>query len=169
MTRAAPITRAAILVGLLLPAVAAPDEALGQFSAPCGVECALTLGATGFTAATGTVVAIGRINGISTIRQGLWAWGTGFTVVVGGGIALSGNGARQRRAVYGAGAGSLSGAVLGLAIESVRTRGDGPRVLAGALVGAAVGSVVGGVYGALSYDEETASGPVPLFSVRLPL
>lgn len=154
-------------VGLaLLP----PAPASAQFEAPCELACIGVLGATGFVAATGSAVAIGRISGgMSTVNQGILAWGTSFTAVVGGGMALSGNGERQERAVYGAGIGMVSGALTALAFEAIRTEADGPRMLAGALMGAAAGAIVGGVYGALSYDgDEEAAEAVPLLTLTIP-
>jgi hypothetical protein len=156
---------------LLVAAVVllAPAPATAQFQEPCELACIGVLGATGFIAATGTAVAVGRITGgMSTVNRGLLVWGTSFTAVVGGGMALSGNGNRQERAVYAAGVGTLAGALTGLALEVVRTDGDGPRVLAGALMGAAAGAFVGGVYGALSYDGDDDSGPVPLVTLTIP-
>jgi hypothetical protein len=105
---------------------------------------------------------------MSTVNQGLIAWGSTFTAVVGGGMALSGNGHRQERAVFSAGLGMLGGALTGFALESVRTRGDGPRVIAGSLIGASLGAIAAGVYGAVSYDEESVADPVPVLNVSIP-
>jgi hypothetical protein len=94
-------------------------------------------------------------------------WGATFTAVAGGGIVLSGNGARQQRAIYAAGIGTAAGALAGLAFEAARTGGDRPRVLAGTLIGATVGAIAGGVYGALTHDDEGRAGSVPLMSVSI--
>jgi len=149
-------------------ALARPSSVTAQFADPCELTCIGTLGATGFVAATGASIAVGRITGgMSTVNQGLFVWGTSFAVFTGGGMALSGNGARQERAVYAAGIGTLTGALMGLTIEAIRTDGDEPRVLAGTLVGAMVGALAGGVYGALSYTGDTRES-VPLMSISVP-
>jgi hypothetical protein len=102
-------------------------------------------------AATGTVAALGRLTGgLSTTGQAVGTWGASFALVVGGGVALSGNGERQERAVYAAGIGSGVGAALGLALAAATDASDGSRLLASTLIGAAVGVLAGGVYGALS-------------------
>lgn len=147
----------------------APPAVSGQLSDPCATACGVVLGATAFTAATGTVVAYARASGgISTSAEGLGIWGAGFATVLGGGIALKGNGARQRRAVYGAGIGAVAGSLLGLGIESTRSSSDEASRLAAALVGAALGTLVGGVYGAVTYPgAEVYSEPTPLLAVTL--
>ena len=146
-----------------------PRGAAAQFSDPCGVACALTLGATGVVAATGTVVAIGRLTGgLSTTSGGLLAWGAGFAVVVGAGIALEDDGARQERAVYAAAVGAATGPLVSLAVEALTDGSDGSRILAASLIGAAAGALAGGVYGALSYEDGSAGGSVPLLSMSLP-
>jgi len=155
---------------LVLICLLAPATARAQLSEPCGTRCGVVLGATAFTAATGTVVAYARITGgISTAKEGLGIWGAGFLTVVGGGIALQGDGGRQRRAVYASGLGAVAGSLVGLGIESVRAGSDDASRWAGALVGATVGTLVGGLYGALSYGgAEIYSDPVPLFAFTLP-
>jgi len=131
-----------------------PQRAEAQFADPCATACALTLGAVGAVAATGAAVALGRLEGgMSTSSQGLWTWGMSYALVVGSGIALSGDGERQERAVYAAAVGSAAGALAGLAIASMGGSSDGTRRLAGTLIGAAAGAIVGGVYGAVSQDE----------------
>jgi hypothetical protein len=145
-----------------------PSDLEAQFAEPCELACAAILGATGFVAATGTAVAVGRVSGgISSLNQGLWVWGNAFAVVVIGGVVLSGNGERQRRAIYAAGMGTVAGALSGFALEALRVSGDTPRILAGTLIGATAGAVLGGGWGALSHDEDGAQGSIPLFSIGL--
>jgi hypothetical protein len=132
-----------------------PRPATAQFHEPCGLACIGVLTATSFVTATGAAVAAGRLTGgMSTVSQGLVAWGGAFAAMAGSAMALSGDGFRQERAVYGAGMGMLSGALAGL-------------VLAGTLIGAALGAVAGGVYGAISYDDKEASEPMPLLSIGI--
>jgi hypothetical protein len=120
-----------------------PVEA--QFEAPCELGCAAVLGATSFVAATGISIGVGRISGgLSSIGQGLFMWGASFAAVAGTGIALSGNGGRQERAVYAAGIGTLVGALAGGTLEAARTRGNEAHVISGTLIGAASGALVGG-------------------------
>jgi hypothetical protein len=159
------ISRRAMLVALLT----AVPGANAQLSGPCGTACGVVLGATAFTAATGTVVGFARASGgISTPREGLGIWGAGFAAVIGGGVALQGDGHRQRRAVYGAGIGALAGSLLGLGIESTRASSDDASRLAAALIGAAVGTLVGGVYGAVTYPgQEIYSEPTPVLALTL--
>jgi len=104
---------------------------------------------------------------MTSLNQGLWIWGNAFAVVVGGGILLSQDGERQRRAIYSAGMGTLAGALTGLTLEALRVGGDGPRMLAGALIGATVGAVLGGAYGAVSHDPDASQGAIPFFSFGL--
>jgi hypothetical protein len=127
------------------------------------------LSTTAFVTATGVSVGFGRATGgLNTVNQALLVWGSTFAAVAGGGIALAGDGARQERAVYAAGLGLLAGAVTGLAAEAIRTRGDGPRVVAGTLIAAAAGAIVGGIYGAVSHDPADPSEPVPLLTLSVP-
>ena len=117
MTRA--WVRRSVVATLALSAATAllPRPARGQFRAPCEVQCALTLGATAYVAGTSALVAWGRASGgVSTSKEAALVWGTGFAIVAGGGVALGGNGARQERAIYGAGLGTLAGTVAGLKI-----------------------------------------------------
>lgn len=156
---------AGVTLSLLL--LRPPTEVTAQFSEPCELTCAAVLGATGFVAATGTAIALGRLTGgMSTVNQGLWVWGGTFGALVGGGIALSGDGERQHRAIYGAGLGALAGAVAGFTIEALRTRGDEPGVLSGTFIGATTGALLGGVYSALTYSD-SAQSSVQLFALRL--
>lgn len=155
-----------VLAALFL---AKPDSATAQLSDPCEVACSLVLGLTGYAVATSTLVAWGRhTGGISTSSEGLWAWGAGFALTVGGGVALGGNGERQERAIYAAGLGVLAGAAVGLAVGSIRPGGDGANRWAATIIGAGAGALIGGLYGALSHDGR-ASGratQVPLFTFR---
>ena len=150
---------------LVVPAT----RAAAQFEEPCELACIGVLSATSFVTATGAAVAMGRLTGgMSTVNQGLVVWSGTFAAMAGGGMGLSGNGARQERAVYAAGIGLLSGAAAGLAIEALRTGGDEPRMLAGTLIGAALGAIAGGLYGAISYDGEEDSQPIPLLTLSIP-
>jgi len=149
--RAAGPTCLALAVGMSL----CPVEASAQFSEPCAVTCGLTLGAVGFVFATGTSAAVGRATGgYTTTRQGIATWSVGFLAAAGAGMALSGNGARQERAVYGAALGALSGSVAGLLVGSLGESSGATR-LAATLIGAAVGVVAGGVVGAATLDESS--------------
>jgi len=163
-----PRLRLALVAGSLL--FTAPDSATAQLSDPCEAACSLVLGVTGYAVATGALVAWGRhTGGISTDKEGMWAWGTGFVLTVGGGVALGGNGERQERAVYAAGLGVLAGSAVGLAVGSMRPDSNGTTRLAATLIGAGAGALIGGVYGALTHDQEGAGAPrpVPLLTFRL--
>jgi hypothetical protein len=157
----------ALVAALVVGAPAKPASA--QFSDPCQVRCALVLGASAYTIAIGTVVGYGRATrGYSTRDVPLAIWGTTFAVVVVGGMALSGNGERQERAVYASGIGALGGALVGLALGPAFGEGDRSSKLAAVLVGAAAGAVVSGVYGALSYGEGAAGARPATIGVRIP-
>ena len=151
-----------------------PRPSAAQFSEPCQVACALVLGLTGITVATGSVVAVARQNGgFSTQSGALRVWWSGFGLAVGAGVALSVNGERQARAVYAAGIGAVAGSLVGLSIESLRAESDGARKLSATLIGAAAGAVVAGVYGALSHSPSPGTGAqssqlIPLFTVSVP-
>jgi hypothetical protein len=158
-----------LVVALALATGAPSTPASAQLSEPCEAACGLVLAATGFTVATGAVVAYGRSKGgISTTAEGLRVWGVGFAMVVGGGIALRGNGERQERAVYAAGIGTLVGSVAGLGVEAAFGEGDGAARVAAALVGAAVGGLVGGVYGALTHEHGEGSAQATLVRLSTP-
>ena len=145
-----------------------PRELAAQLSAPCEATCALVLGVSSYAVGTGAVVAWGRLTGgMTTASQGKWVWASGFAVAAGGGVALSGNGERQERAVYGAGLGLLAGATVGLVVGSIRSEGSGARRLAATLIGAGAGALLGGVYGAMSHDED--AGLSALASPRVTL
>lgn len=165
--RRAPTACLLLAAGLGL---ARPTVAQAQFSEPCELSCIGVLGATGFVTATGLTVAYGRISGgMSSVNQGVFLWGGSFFAVTGAGMALAGDGELQERAVYASGIGVLTGALIGLTVETVRTGGDRPRILAGTLIGAAAGALVGGVYGALTHDDQAAGGPsVPLLTLTVP-
>jgi hypothetical protein len=145
-----------------------PSSARAQLSEPCAAACGATLVAVSAVAATGAVATLGRLEGgLSTTSEGLWAWGASFAAVVGAGAALSGDGARQERAVYAAAVGSVAGAALGLVLGAATDSGDRARSVAAALIGAAVGTVAGGVYGALSHDDRGAA-LTPSLSLEIP-
>lgn len=138
-----------------------------QISDPCGVACTVVLSASSFTFATGTMVAVGRARGgYSTTDQAIIAWTAGFLTAAVSGVALRGNGERQRRAAYASGLGALGGAVAGVAVESLVDGGTPSRRWAAALVGAAAGVAVGGAIGAVTYEGPDA--PTPSFSVSVP-
>jgi FtsH-binding integral membrane protein len=131
-----------------------PRESAAQFTEPCAAACALTLGATAAAAATGTAVAVGRLSGgFSHTTPGALAWGAGFAVVVGAGIALQGEGARQERAVYAAAIGAAAVSLTSLGVAALNGGSDGAGLLASGLIGAAVGALAGGLYGALSHES----------------
>lgn len=138
-----------------------------QLTDPCGVGCTLVLSASSFTFATGTMVAVGRARGgYSATDQAILAWTGGFLTAAVTGVALRGNGERQRRAAYGSGLGALGGAVAGVAVESLLEGGMPSRRWAAALVGAAAGVAVGGAIGAVTHEGSDA--PAPAFSVSVP-
>ena len=153
------VRAAALAAALAIGSPTAPVSA--QFSHPCDVPCALVLGASAYTVAMGTVVGYGRMaRGYSTRNQPLAIWVTSFAVVAGGGMALSGNGERQERAVYSSGIGALGGGLAGLAVGSTFDERDTSAKLAAVMIGAAAGALAGGIFGALSYDEGD-TGPQP--------
>jgi hypothetical protein len=156
----------ALVAALVTAASAAPASA--QFSHPCDVPCALVLGASAYTVAIGTVVGYGRATrGYSTRGVALGIGVTSFVSVAGAGMALSGDGERQERAVYASGMGALGGALVGLALGPAFEETDGSAKLAAVLVGAGAGALIGGVYGALSYDGATGTQPAAV-GVRIP-
>lgn len=154
--------------------VAGATDADAQFADPCDAACAVVMSASSVAFATGTATALGRLGGgYATTGQGLRAWAGGFIVAAGAGIALSGSGDRQRRAVYGAGIGALGGAFGGWAIEALTAESSDVTRLAASLVGSAVGVAVGGALGALTHDgpervpSTTFAIPGPRISVSL--
>jgi hypothetical protein len=150
LSRAACSKLLAVLVLHLLS-----PSAHAQLSDPCAAACGSTLVVVGAVAATGAVATLGRVTGgLTDTSEGLWMWGSSFAAVVGAGALLSGDGARQERAIYAAALGSVAGAAIGLAVGAATDSRDRARSVAAALIGAAVGTVVGGVYGALSHDDE---------------
>ncbi len=139
-----------------------PAGARAQLSDPCQIKCGVVLGAASFAVAVGTTVSVGRLRGgYSTTRQGKVYLAVGFVVGLGAGIALSGNGDRQRRAVYAAGIGTLAGSLAGLAVESLSDESSGATRLAATLIGAAVGALVAGSYGAISYEGPGVGASAP--------
>jgi hypothetical protein len=162
-------TACKVLAVLALGSVCGPTRAAAQFSDPCEIGCIAVLGATSFVTATGISVAAGRITGgLTSVNHGLLLWGASFAATAGAGMALSGNGERQERAVYAAGLGTLAGGLAG-GLLAISLGGDEAHVISRTLVGAAAVALIGGVVGALSWSEEEGGGATPLFSVRLPL
>ncbi len=156
-----------LVVSLCLLGVT-PLGASAQLTSPCELGCAAVLGATGFTAATGALVARGRsTGGVSSVNEVIGIWGGSFLVFVGSGVALSGNGERQERAVYSAGLGALAGSALWLGIESVLPASNSSRKVAASIMGAAAGAVVGGIYGAVTYERPESRGGAT-FAVQIP-
>jgi len=142
-----------------------PSDAAGQFSHPCGLECAVVLGAVSVTFATGATAAIGRLEGgYHTAPQAATVWIIGFTAAGVGGTALSVRGVRQRDGIYGAAIGAIGGAVVGLAAEAFIGHGTSSTRWAASLIGAAAGVLVGGAVGALSADPTAEPHATPAFS-----
>ena len=159
---------ASVAALILLLSAPGATEARGQLTEPCGVACALVLGASSATFATGTMTAAGRLRGgFSTTGQAITSWSAGFLLSAGAGLALHGDGGRQRRAVYASGLGALGGAALGVALEAALGESTGTTRWAAALVGAAVGVAVGGALGAVSWEGPT--GSAPSFQMAMPL
>ena len=156
---------------LLATASVHVTAATAQVSDTCGGLCTLTLGATAFTTATGTVVALSRLTGgLSTKSQALLTWGSTFALVTGAGVMLDADSNQQERGIYGAGLGTVAGGLLALAVDMARPEGTSTSHLAGALMGAAAGAVLGGLFGALSENgNEVFTPPPPILSVHLPL
>lgn len=160
-------TARASLIGLALGCGCAPAQASAQFADPCELGCIAVLGATSFVTATGVSVAAGRVTGgLTSMGQGLFLWGLSFAATAGGGMALSGNGERQERAVYAAGLGTLAGGAAG-GLLGKALGGDEAHVISGSLVGAAAGALIGGAVGALTWSGDDGGGAVPLLSLRL--
>jgi len=158
-----------VLVVLGLIWACAPARASAQFSEPCELGCIAVLGATSFVTATGVAVAAGRMTGgMTSVNQGLLVWGASFAVTTGAGMALSGNGERQERAIYSAGLGTLAGALTG-GLLGASLGDDEAHMISGTMVGAAAGALIGGVVGALTWSAKDAGGATPLFSIRLPI
>ncbi len=164
------LSRMAFLAcALVMMPMARPQPVIAQFSTPCETRCALVLGASSYAVGTGALVAWARSSGgISTGREGLWIWASGFALTVGSGIALSSDGRRQERAVYGSGVGVLAGSAAGFLVGTFGA-GSGPRPLATALIGAGAGALIGGLFGALTHDgggepRDSGGSAVPLFS-----
>lgn len=168
-TRSGPVATAAALA--LVAALALPARASAQFASPCEVGCALTLAGTSAVVATGVSVWWGHLTGgISTEGEAYAVWGTSFALFAGSGVALSGSGERQRRAVYASAAGVAAGSLVGLAIGSMigaDPYDEGAWRFASVLVGAAAGAWIGGIAGALTHDEP-ASDPGYALQVSLP-
>lgn len=148
---------AALAFGVAL--VASPSGVRGQLTDPCSLGCGLTLGVSSVVFATGTTAAVGRLTGgFSTRNQAILWWSAGFVTAAGAGVALHGDGDRQRRAVYASALGAATGALAGLAVRSVTGESSTAQRVAATLVGAGVGVAVGGAVGALSYEDPTTPG-----------
>lgn len=142
----------------------AADRAHGQLSEPCRLRCALTLGVSSTALATGTMTAVGRLKGgYSTTGQAIATWSLAFAAGAGAGIALGGDGERQRRTIYASALGAAGGALAGLALESLIGESDTASRFAATLIGAAVGVVAGGAIGALTRDAPGGASPAPTF------
>jgi hypothetical protein len=137
-----------------------PTGAVAQLSDPCEVRCGAVLGVAGVAVAMGATAAVGRARGgYDTSGDAAKVWALGFAVGLGAGIALAGDGGRQRQAVYAAGVGTVAGALAGFGIESVFGSGSAATRVAASLVGAGVGALAAGAYGAISYDRAAIAGP----------
>lgn len=158
-----------LVPALALSALLATAQGVhAQFAEPCGVACALTLGASSVVFGSGTAAAVGRARGgYSTLTQGIVVWTAGFTTWTATGIAHSGDGRRQRRMVYSAGLGALGGSLAGLAAESLIGESTAATRVAATLIGAAVGIAVGGAIGTLTYEKEPGA-PVLAYTLTGP-
>lgn len=172
MSRSRPFASTALGAALLAAAVLFPPDVEAQFSSPCEAACALTLGASGFVFAMGTMAAVGRLEGGYTTKTGpAVTFAAAFLASAGTGLALNGNGDRQRRAIYGSAVGAAGGAVVGLAAETLIGEHDTASRWAATLVGGAFGVMVGGIVGYTTYDGIAAESPsftfvVPAISFR---
>lgn len=134
-------------------------EALAQFSDPCEVRCALVLGGSSAAFGTGVMIAVGRLNGgYSTTGEGITTWSIGFAAAAAAGMALAGDGERQRRAIHGSALGAVGGAVAALAVESLVGDGDSASRFAATLVGAALGVAAGGAVAAATHGGDGSAG-----------
>jgi hypothetical protein len=166
------IIRFPVAGSILLIAVvfATPSQVDAQFSDPCGVGCAATLLLDSYVVASGTAVVVGRsMGGFSRVSQGVLSWGSGFAMTTAAGIALQGDGDRQRRATYGGAIGGAVGGLIGLGLEAAIGGGTNADRLSSTLIGAGIGVLVGGLIGAVTLDGIEDPTPTPLFSLRLPL
>mgnify|MGYP006969368783 FL=1 len=147
--------------------LASGDPAEAQLTSPCEAACAVTLGASSFVFAMGSMAAVGRLEGGYTTETGpALTFTLAFLTSVGAGVALQGNGDRQRRAVYGSALGAVGGGLVGLAAESLTSEHDTASRWAAPLLGGAVGGVAGALAGATTYDG--IPGQAPTFSFVAP-
>ncbi|MDX1495789.1 MAG: hypothetical protein R3253_17090, partial [Longimicrobiales bacterium] len=110
--------------------------------------------------ATGVTTAVGRLEGGYTTKPGvIVTWSAGFVVAAGAGLALHGDGGRQRRAVYGSAIGAVGGALAGLAVESLVGESTEATRWAASLIGGGVGVLAGGIIGAAGYEGPATPGP----------
>lgn len=150
----------ALLLALGILAITA-RESHAQFSDPCGTGCAAVLVGNSYVFASGTAAAVGRaMGGFSTSRQGIVAWSSGFVMSAVAGVSLSGNGGRQRRAIYAAGVGAVGGGLAGLVLESALGEDTKATRLAATMIGAGLGVALGGIWGAASYDAPAGGDQV---------
>lgn len=162
-----PVAGSILLIAVVF---ATPSRVDAQFSEPCGVGCAATLLLDSYVVASGTAVVVGRsMGGFSRTSQGVISWSSGFALTAATGVALQGDGDRQRRAIYGGAIGGAAGGLIGLALEAAIGGGTNADRLASTLIGAGLGVVVGGLIGAVTLDGIEDPAPAPLFSLRLPL
>ena len=155
----------AVLAGLVL---LNPKPVEAQFSHPCDWVCGATLALDSYVVASGTAAAAGRsMGGFSRVSQGLISWGSGFVLTTATGVALQGNGDRQRRAIYGGALGGAAGGLIGLALESAIGESTNATRLSSSLIGAGLGVLAGGLIGAITLDGIAESGRAPLFSIRV--
>lgn len=145
-----------------------PAPADAQFSHPCDWVCGATLALDSYVVASGAAAAAGRsMGGFSRVSQGLISWGSGFAMTTAAGVALQGNGDRQRRAIYGGALGGAAGGLIGLALESAIGESTYATRLSSSLIGAGLGVLAGGLIGAVTLDGIAESGAAPLFSIRV--
>ncbi|NNF13709.1 MAG: hypothetical protein HKN72_10810 [Gemmatimonadetes bacterium] len=154
------VHRPLLWVGVALTLLfAGGEEARAQFTEPCQAACALTLGASSFVFAMGTMATVGRMEGGYTTKTGpAITFAVAFFAASGAGLALNGNGDRQRRTIYGSALGAAGGALVGLAAESLIGEHDAASRWAATLVGGAIGVIAGGLLGT-TLDGVTARRP----------
>jgi len=145
-----------------------PKPVDAQFSHPCDWVCGATLALDSYVVASATAAAAGRsMGGFSRVSQGLISWGSGFVMTAATGVALQGNGDRQRRAIYGGALGGAAGGLFGLALESAIGESTNATRLSSSLIGAGLGVLAGGVLGAITLDGIAEPGTAPLFVIRV--
>lgn len=152
-----PLFGVGVALTLLL---AGREDARAQFTEPCQAACAVTLGASSFVFAMGTMATVGRLEGGYTTKTGpAVTFAVAFLAASGAGLALNGNGDRQRRTIYGSALGAAGGALVGLAAESLIGEHDTSSRWAATLVGGAIGVIAGGIVGGTTYEGVNAQTP----------